>query len=54
MAVDLGEKGARARIYRLRPEPFFAFRAWLDQIEAFWGEQLASFKAHAEGKGSRR
>ena len=54
VAVDLGEKDARARVYRLRPEPFFAFRAWLDQIEAFWGEQLASFKAHAEGKGSRR
>src|SRR3989442_12549193 len=46
--VDLGEADARARIYRLRPEPFAAFRAWLDQVEALWGEQLAAFKQHAE------
>ena len=52
--VNLAETDARARIYRLRPEPFVAFRAWLDQIEAFWGEQLAGFKAHAERKGLRR
>ena len=52
--VDLAETDARARIYRLRPEPFVAFRAWLDQIEAFWGEQLAGFKAHAERKRLRR
>ena len=23
-------------------------RAWLDDVEAFWGDQLGAFKAHAE------
>jgi DNA-binding transcriptional ArsR family regulator len=39
---------ARLRVYRLRPEPFTALQAWLDQVQAFWAEQLGSFKAHAE------
>jgi DNA-binding transcriptional ArsR family regulator len=52
--VDMAETDARARIYRLRPEPFVAFRAWLDQVEAFWGEQLTAFKAHAERRRPRR
>jgi len=38
----------RARVYRLRPEPFSGLREWLDEVEAFWSGQLASFKAHAE------
>jgi DNA-binding transcriptional ArsR family regulator len=47
---------ARVRLYRLRPEPLAALRAWLEQVEAFWAGQLAAFKAHAEGKrkGRRR
>ena len=47
---------ARVRIYRLRPERFGALRNWLDQVEAFWADQLGAFKAHAErtrGKGPR-
>jgi len=39
---------ARLRIYRLRREQFVALRAWLDQVGAFWGEQLGSFKTHVE------
>jgi len=39
---------ARVRIYRLRRERFTELREWLDEVEAFWSEQLASFKAHAE------
>ena len=39
---------ARVRMYRLRQEPFSALRQWLDQVEAFWGDQLGAFKAHAE------
>jgi DNA-binding transcriptional ArsR family regulator len=38
----------RVRVYQLRPEPFQALRGWLDEVEAFWGDQLAAFKAHAE------
>lgn len=39
---------ARVRVYRLRAEPFSELRGWLDEIEAFWTDQLSAFKAHAE------
>jgi DNA-binding transcriptional ArsR family regulator len=45
---------ARVRVYRLRPEPFVALQAWLDQVQAFWAEQLGSFTAHAERPRTRR
>jgi DNA-binding transcriptional ArsR family regulator len=41
---------ARVRMYRLRPEPFAELRSWLDEVEAFWGDQLQAFKSHAERK----
>src|SRR5207248_9192532 len=37
---------ARVRIFRLCPESVVAVRAWLDQIQAHWDEQLGTFKAH--------
>jgi DNA-binding transcriptional ArsR family regulator len=39
---------ARARVFRLRPQSLVAVRAWLDQIQAGWNEQLASYKRHVE------
>lgn len=39
---------ARVRVYRLRSEPFLALRAWLDQVEAFWADQLGSFADHVK------
>jgi DNA-binding transcriptional ArsR family regulator len=42
------DEDARARIYELRPEPFSELRVWIDHVEAFWGDQLTAFKAHAE------
>ena len=36
---------ARGRVYSLRPEEFVALQAWLDQVHAFWSEQLGRFKA---------
>lgn len=39
---------ARARIYRLRRQPFGDLQAWLDQVTVFWDEQLDSFKAHVD------
>ena len=42
------EDDARGRMYTLRAERFVALQAWLDQVQAFWSEQLTSFKAHAE------
>lgn len=45
---------ARVRVYRLLPDRFAALRDWLDEVEAYWGAQLAAFKAHAErGAGGR-
>jgi DNA-binding transcriptional ArsR family regulator len=42
------ESDGRIRMYRLRPERFIVLQAWLDQVQAFWNEQLESFKVHAE------
>jgi DNA-binding transcriptional ArsR family regulator len=47
------DEDARVRVFRLRPESVVAVRAWLDQIQAHWDEQLGSFKAHIERKGRR-
>lgn len=44
---------ARVRTYRLRRERFDEMRAFLDEVELFWGEQLASFKGHVEEKHAR-
>ena len=53
--VTMVEDDARGRIYELRPERFVALQAWLDQVHAFWSEQLGSFKEHAEsGLGAER
>src|SRR5262245_31473959 len=46
------DEDARVRVYRLRPERFAAIRDWLDEVEGYWGGQLAAFKAHAE-RGKR-
>ena len=45
---------ARVRMYRLEREPFQELRGWLDEVEAFWGEQLQAFKEHAEKRGKQR
>jgi DNA-binding transcriptional ArsR family regulator len=49
VAEERGDpRDSRLRVYRLRREPFTDLRAWLDQVEAFWADQLGAFKAHAE------
>lgn len=42
------DEDARVRVYQLRPERFAAMRGWLDEVESYWGAELAAFKAHAE------
>ena len=44
------EDDARVRLYRLRPEALSPLRQWLDEMQAFWTDQLGAFKAHAERK----
>jgi DNA-binding transcriptional ArsR family regulator len=48
------DEDLRARVYRLKPEPFSSLRSWLDQVEQFWAGQLGSFKAHAERTRGRK
>ncbi|MDQ3788388.1 MAG: metalloregulator ArsR/SmtB family transcription factor [Actinomycetota bacterium] len=42
------DEDARVRVHQLRAEPFAALRAWLDQVEAFWTEQLDAFSDYAK------
>jgi DNA-binding transcriptional ArsR family regulator len=44
---------ARVRVFRLRPDSVAAIRAWLDQLQAHWDEQLQSFKRHVERRVTR-
>ena len=44
---------ARVRVYRLERRPFVELRGWLEEVEGFWADQLAAFKAHAERPGRR-
>src|SRR5262249_45381040 len=45
----------RIRIYSLRREPFAALQDWLQQVEAFWTDQLDSFRKHVvKKKGGRK
>ena len=50
--VDEQQDGSdyRVRIYSLRREPFAALQDWLEQVEAFWGGQLGSFRKHVARK----
>ena len=45
---------ARVRLYSLQPGAFGRLRSWLDDVEAYWGEQLQAFKTHAERNSRRR
>ena len=38
----------RRRVCALRPDRLAELRDWIDRVEAFWTDQLAAFKAHAE------
>ena len=44
------EDDARMRLYRLRPEPFGDLGAWLEQVQAYWNDQLGAFKDHVARK----
>ena len=54
LVTDHGvDDDARLRVYELRPEPFAALQAWLDQVQAFWTDQLGAFREHVESLGNR-
>jgi DNA-binding transcriptional ArsR family regulator len=45
---------ARVRVYQLRRERFAELRRFVDEVEAYWSEQLHAFKAHVERKYGKR
>ncbi len=45
------EHDARVRVFQLRREPFTELAEWLSGVEAFWKEQLDSFRTHVVRKG---
>ena len=53
VADERRAEDARLRIFRLRPEGLVELQAWLDQLQADWTEQLASFQRHVERKAPR-
>jgi DNA-binding transcriptional ArsR family regulator len=52
--VDTPAGDARLRVYRLRADRLVTLRAWLDQVEAQWAEQLGSFQDHVARTKDRR
>jgi DNA-binding transcriptional ArsR family regulator len=50
VADERTARDARLRYFRLRPQSMVALQGWLDQLQAHWDEQLASFKRHAEAR----
>jgi DNA-binding transcriptional ArsR family regulator len=46
--VEFLDHDARARVYRLRGDRLTALGAWVDQVQAFWAEQLGSFAVQAD------
>ncbi len=49
VADERRQEDARLRVFHLRPEGLAGLRAWLDQLQAHWDEQLASFQRHVNG-----
>jgi len=43
-------RDARLRYFRLRRQSMVSVQAWLDQLQANWTEQLASYQQHVADK----
>ncbi len=54
IADDEPEHDARVRLYRLQPQALAPLHGLLAELEAFWGDQLQAFKAHAEARALPR
>jgi len=50
VADERTAQDARLRYFRLRPQSMVAVQAWLDQLQAHWDEQLASFMHRVEAR----
>jgi len=47
---DADPDDARVRVYRLRREPFDDLQRWLDEVQAYWTDQLDAFREHIEAE----
>lgn len=55
IAQETPKSDARVRMVRLERAPLDQLRRWIDEVEAFWSDQLEGFRAHAEsGKRGRK
>ena len=43
---------ARMRVFRLEPESVATVRAWLDQLQGEWDEQLRAYRRHTEQRSA--
>jgi DNA-binding transcriptional ArsR family regulator len=50
VADEHPENDARVRLYSLRREAFSDLRQWLDEVEAFWTQQLSGFADYLDGE----
>ena len=48
------EFDARVRIYALKAEPMMRLKAWLEESERVWSQQLLAFRRHVDGDGEAR
>ena len=48
VGADGPDDDARARTYRLEPQPLAELQGWLGEVQAFWGVQMQAFRKQAE------
>ncbi len=45
---------ARVRVFRLQPESLNSIKNWVEETQALWDRQLASFKQHVEARAKEQ
>jgi DNA-binding transcriptional ArsR family regulator len=48
------ETDARERIYEMRQDALGAVRGFVDEVEAFWADQLEAFQQHVEKRRAKK
>jgi DNA-binding transcriptional ArsR family regulator len=50
ISEEIDAEDGRGRLIQLETEPLATLSSWLDDLSAFWSDQLEAFRVHAEGK----
>lgn len=53
VAEQFSEEDRRERLYHLEHEPLESLRGWVDELEAFWADQLDGFVEHVRKRKKR-